>query len=69
MNNPHLAQSETGETPAPAEIRRCIVLVAGNRRCGAETHYRTAEQSGTYSGYYHVDSDVTGHHAVPSNWI
>jgi hypothetical protein len=54
--------------PVPAR-ERCIVKIGepGNlRECGAATEYG---QRDLYTGYYHKDTTITDHHAVPGSWI
>ena len=55
-------------------VETCIVKIAdeGNRPCGGEVVYRTAEQASangqTYSGWYHASGEAD-HHAVPKSYI
>lgn len=55
--------------PVPAR-ERCIVKLGepyAMYECGAATEYRS-DPAG-YAGWYHRDTTIIDHHAVPGSWI
>jgi hypothetical protein len=65
-----------GGRPRP---RQCVAKISsansGNahsswRSCGLEVEYLAAGEHGvTYTGWYHLDGVIVGHHAVPGSWV
>lgn len=59
----------------PFNAQRCIVKLGEPyemQECGRPVEFLTpmrAAREGRYSGWYHIDRTMHGHHAVPGSWV